>query len=287
MKTKKERPVFRFCVAGGTVSLPEGAEGSVEAQRQELVKRLTESHRALRWDVAAGVAAAAVALWGYAQGNRGMMLAAAVLGLLTVFLLYAWERETRRIELVYELDAEAAERMRLIQEGLRRLRRCSKLVWVQSSRRLTDTMERKRNSGATRGVESASLNAGFTPPVWLGVNIKLPSVSSGRAAVYFLPDGVLLRNKNTFTFADNNQFRLESEEGLFITPGVPWDGEVVDYTWQYVNKKGGRDKRYANNKRIPICRVQNLTLYAHGEEFCEIIASCPKKAEPFAACFEA
>lgn len=286
MKTKQERPTFHFCVAGEAVSLPEGAEGSVETQRQAFVRRLTESHRALRWDVAAGVAAAAVVLWGYAQGNRGMMLAAAVLGVLTVFLLYAWERETRRIELVYELDAEAAERMRLIQEGLKRLRRCSKLVWVQSSRRLTDTMERKRNSGAEHGITYVSLKAGFGSPMWLGVNIRLPFLAAKGAAVYFLPDGVLLRRKNTFTFADNRQFRLEAAEGRLILQSVPRDAEVVDYTWQYVNKKGGRDKRYANNRQVPICRTQELTLYAHGEEFCEIIASCPRKAEPFAACFE-
>lgn len=286
MKTKKEHPIFHFCVAEGTVSLPEGAEGSVEAQRQELGKRLTESHGALRWDVVAGVVAAAVALWGYAQGNRGMMLAAVVVGLLAVFLLYAWERETRRITVIYELDAEAAERMRLIQEGLKRLRRCSKLVWVQSSRRLTDTMERKRNSGAAHGITYVALKAGFGSPMWLGVNIRLPFMATKDEAVYFLPDGVLLRRKNTFTFADNRHVRLEASEGRLIVKSAPWDAEVVDYTWQYVNKKGGRDKRYANNARLPICRTQELTLYAHGEAFCEIIASCPQKAEPFAACFE-
>ena len=34
---------------------------------------------------------------------------------------------------------------------------------------------------------------------------------------------------------------------------VPKDAKVVDYTWQYVNKSGGPDKRFQNNKKIPIC----------------------------------
>jgi hypothetical protein len=34
---------------------------------------------------------------------------------------------------------------------------------------------------------------------------------------------------------------------------LPHDAQVVDYTWQYVNKNGGPDRRFNNNRKLPIC----------------------------------
>jgi hypothetical protein len=34
--------------------------------------------------------------------------------------------------------------------------------------------------------------------------------------------------------------------------GLPSDAQVVGRTWQYVNKKGGPDRRFNNNPEIPI-----------------------------------
>ena len=34
---------------------------------------------------------------------------------------------------------------------------------------------------------------------------------------------------------------------------VPHDAPIVDHTWKYVNKQGGPDKRFSDNKKFPIC----------------------------------
>jgi len=33
---------------------------------------------------------------------------------------------------------------------------------------------------------------------------------------------------------------------------VPSDSQQVDSTWRYVNKKGGPDRRFSNNRQLPI-----------------------------------
>ena len=33
---------------------------------------------------------------------------------------------------------------------------------------------------------------------------------------------------------------------------VPGDSQQVDSTWRYVNKKGGPDRRFSNNRQLPI-----------------------------------
>lgn len=41
----------------------------------------------------------------------------------------------------------------------------------------------------------------------------------------------------------------------------PWDGTVVDYTYKYVNKNGGPDRRFSNNPRYPIMSYSYITFY--------------------------
>ena len=41
----------------------------------------------------------------------------------------------------------------------------------------------------------------------------------------------------------------------FIEDGsVPQDSKVVDYTWRYVRKDGGPDRRFSNNRQLPIAQ---------------------------------
>ena len=41
---------------------------------------------------------------------------------------------------------------------------------------------------------------------------------------------------------------------------VPSDARIIGQTWQYVNKKGGPDKRFKNNRQLPICAYSQLNL---------------------------
>jgi hypothetical protein len=45
---------------------------------------------------------------------------------------------------------------------------------------------------------------------------------------------------------------------------VPKDATIVDYTWQYVNKSGGPDKRFQNNKKIPVCLYGEMEVSGAG-----------------------
>lgn len=50
--------------------------------------------------------------------------------------------------------------------------------------------------------------------------------------------------------------------GNFIETEIkPWDGTIVDYTYKYVNKSGGPDRRFANNPRYPIMSYSYINFY--------------------------
>ena len=39
---------------------------------------------------------------------------------------------------------------------------------------------------------------------------------------------------------------------------VPGDATVVDHTWRYVNKSGGPDRRFNNNRQLPVLQLGEL-----------------------------
>lgn len=47
----------------------------------------------------------------------------------------------------------------------------------------------------------------------------------------------------------------------FVEDGsVPRDAIVVDRTWRYVNKKGGPDRRFKDNRELPVCQYEEVAL---------------------------
>lgn len=51
------------------------------------------------------------------------------------------------------------------------------------------------------------------------------------------------------------------ESVRFVEDGaVPRDAQIVDHTWRYVNKSGGPDRRFNNNRQIPICQYEDMNL---------------------------
>lgn len=41
--------------------------------------------------------------------------------------------------------------------------------------------------------------------------------------------------------------------------GVPKDTQIIDYTWQFVNKNGSPDRRY-NNRKLPVCLYSQINI---------------------------
>jgi hypothetical protein len=93
--------------------------------------------------------------------------------------------------------------------------------------------------------QRASWNLG---PKELTTNITVPSITAGKAALYFLPDRVLVREGKGFSDVAYAHLGVRPGQTRFIEDSAPpGDALRVDQTWQYVNVKGGPDRRYKNN----------------------------------------
>lgn len=118
---------------------------------------------------------------------------------------------------------------------------------------VTTTHQFKTNSGASHVIKRVAVAATTAGPKQLSTNITVPSLTAGSGALYFLPDRILVREGKHFSDISYPQIGVRSGQTQFIeSSSPPGDATQVGQTWQYVNVKGGPDRRYKNNRVLPI-----------------------------------
>jgi hypothetical protein len=99
--------------------------------------------------------------------------------------------------------------------------------------------------------------------VWVaaGANVDPVALTFGQRTLYFFPDRILVYQGSHVGAVGYNDLGCSAGRTRFIeAESVPDDSQVVDRTWRFVNKKGGPDRRFSNNREIPVCLYGELTL---------------------------
>ncbi len=118
---------------------------------------------------------------------------------------------------------------------------------------------RKRNAGATSVIKRTAISLGIGNPPYIKTNVSVPSVPVGKQTLYFFPDKVLIVEANGVGAVSYPNLQISVENTRFIEDGnLPKDAKVVDRTWKYVNKRGGPDKRFNDNRELPIALYEDL-----------------------------
>jgi len=121
-------------------------------------------------------------------------------------------------------------------------------------------------------------------PRVLTTNIAVPTISHDRQALLFLPDRILVRSFDDWSDVDYQYVRVTcTRQRVIEYEQPPRDGTQVDTTWQFVNVRGGPDRRYRHNPQLPIMEYGHLTLTTPNGLSWVIDCSRPEVAERFAA----
>jgi hypothetical protein len=129
----------------------------------------------------------------------------------------------------------------------------------------------KYNAGASRNISrSEAIVKKIKPEHRTGFKVKTDALSvlikSRKCSLLFLPSDVIIKKGTKYVAYSYNQLTVYSSTTNFIERDpVPRDAEIVRYTWQYVNKNGTADKRFNNNRQIPVCRY-GLVHFMVGQE---------------------
>jgi type IV secretory pathway VirB2 component (pilin) len=197
------------------------------------------------------VIAGIVICWMALTGADSWMILAV---LLTAIVLAVYARHTDVLKgtaiFNYSLDADAERSFTNLTSPFRQLAR-SELVWhIDAAERNVDT---KRNAGAATNLKRVEMRPIFSRPPRVQCNLEVPTLKAGRTTLYFFPDRLLLYDSVGVGAVPYCDLIVEVQESKFVEHGrVPGDSRQVDTTWQYVNKRGGPDRRFNNNRQIPV-----------------------------------
>lgn len=158
--------------------------------------------------------------------------------------------------LFFELEPEIEALYQKLHDSFAQLSSSSSKWHVEAEGAVKD---RKRNAGATSVIKRTSISLGIGNPPYVKTNVSVPSIPVGKQTLYFFPDKVFIFEPNGVGAVSYPNLIVSVESTRFIEDGiVPRDAKVVDRTWRYVNKRGGPDKRFKDNRELPIALYEDL-----------------------------
>ena len=164
-----------------------------------------------------------------------------------------------KIDLTYEMDDINTKKFESINNFLIELSKNKRLWQIGSSVHVYNT---KYNAGAGNNVTRHPISICRKMPWYISKNIDVYCLNLTDEKIYFTPERMLIFKKfgGVGVRSYNDMVANFSWTNFVETEFVPRDSEIVRYTWTYVNKSGGPDKRFNNNRQIPVCKYEEIQL---------------------------
>ena len=249
---------------GGRVEMVEVTSGDALAMEDsvfsEVLSELNQKHRQPKMALVLPLIAVVITgLLALAAGT------AALFGVLLVLIaagVGAWLDSFRRAAvLFYDVDDDAESGFTRVCRTFDSLSACAGKWHIQAGGAVRDVTTWKREAGASHLVKRSPTLLGYQLPDVLKCNITPPALKVGKRTIYFLPDVALIHDASGFGSVGYHELRMAWQPSNFIeTDDVPRDAEVIRETWQHPNKNGGPDRRFKQNRRLPVCRYEALHL---------------------------
>lgn len=164
-----------------------------------------------------------------------------------------------KLDLTYEMDDINQKKFAALNEFLIELGNNKRLWQIESFTMVYNT---KYNAGAGNNVSRTRITVVKKMPWYIRHNIDIYCLNLKSEKIYFTPDRMLIfKNMGGVGFRRYNDVVANFSTTNFVeTEIVPRDSEIVRYTWRYVNKNGGPDKRFKDNRQIPVCKYGEISL---------------------------
>lgn len=198
--------------------------------------------------------------------------------LLKLILLY---KGTPFIE--YNLDEDSTREYNKTINSIKNLQACKKIWDITAESYISN---QKINAGASRNVKRFSFKITSKIPSFMKTNVPTACMILSKKKIIFLPDKIFIIKNNKIGISIYKDLYIDQNYSRFIeNEGVPSDTEIIAYTWQYVNKNGSPDRRFKNNKQLPICKYGNLRISDGSNLNIEIMCSDYSKSKLFSQTF--
>lgn len=232
-----------------------------DARYGELLDELNSKQNAMSSMVMFGSLAGLVAFFAIMAGGIASVAFSAVLVVVALVIGSRFDAHRRSAIVVYDLEPDAAAAYKALTKAFDDLA-ASAMKWhVDAGGAVRDLHTWKRNAGASTIIDKRPTEFGYALPRVLKTNITPPFMKVGKETLYWLPDVVLVVESGKVGAIAYDMLEIQWQDSRFIEEdAVPRDAVVVGQTWKHPNKNGGPDRRFANNRELPICLYESIYL---------------------------
>lgn len=115
-------------------------------------------------------------------------------------------------------------------------------------------INKKINAGSSAVVKRVKVGFKKSTPFYIKTDVELIRLNLNGEKILVLPDKLIVIKKFGIGAIDYQDVKTYTYKQGFVEYGaVPKDAQITSYTWQYVNKNGTPDKRFNNNRQLPVC----------------------------------
>lgn len=255
-----------------------GSEELKSDYKKDLVDTLTKSYKAFRYDYLTGIITLIIVIillfnkdffynpYHYPIDIQGfytfysLLVIIAAIGIITFIFVAKWETKRRQVNLVYEFENNCFEYYKEIISAFNKIAQSKKIWSLVSSEYLVSDYQSKINAGARNLVDRGAASSGTGKLPWVNTNINIPLIKANGKSLYFVPDGILVYDSKGVAYVDYQNLKISYDTTRFADEYPPSDANIIYNTWQYANKDGGPDRRFKNNKEIPVCKYGELKI---------------------------
>ncbi|MBN2382206.1 DUF4236 domain-containing protein [bacterium] len=251
--------------------IPEGTHGTLEeiesahisqivdSSSRDILDELNKKRKKMRiWPCVAISSVVILGLGISSNWPTWLLSILLVVGAVGTYIARSRDALEKTVVLFYDFDSDMESAYTQLHNAASKLASCAAAWHIEASGKVYD---RKYHAGASNLVRRKSTSIRKAEPPYVKTNIETIAVGVGRQTLHFFPDRVLVYDANGVGAVGYSELCVDVSATQFIeSDSVPRDAEVVGRTWKYVNKSGGPDRRFKDNKELPICRYEEIAM---------------------------
>lgn len=230
-----------------------------DSSSKELLEEINRKHaRPAYWKFSAGVVGIALLVALTNAASNWLLWPALLIGAPLTYAVWMWDRLKKSTVLFYELDESLEPKYASMLDGLKKMADCAAAWYIDSQGKVHDS---KYHAGAGSLVTRKDCRISIEEPTYVKTNVAVYCIAIGKQKLYFFPDRLFVFSPSGVGALTYTSLSITIKSTRFIEDGSPpRDAQVVDRTWRYVNKKGGPDKRFKDNREMPVCLYDEVLL---------------------------
>ena len=247
---------------------------------ERLLQEIQQKQRKLRFAPMIAILSGLLIL-GLLAGEVSIWIPVVLIPVLAVLHAYVarHDYESKLVVLNYDLDSDARTKYVALLTAIQWLASSTRIWRVVRKQEGVDT---KYHGGAGTTQDRTQVYLRRAAPRYIQTQLALWSVPLGDQTLYLFPDRMLVYQGDQVGAVDYSSLTVDVRHISFVEDeAVPPDSQVVGQTWQFVNRDGGPDRRFSNNRQLPVVLYYQTWLRSTSGLNILLESSDPQKAAHF------